>query len=92
MEQAEEGDSTNTEERLMNRLSDYSVGNRFSKVNQRLGLIDILFTEIRYNILLISKFWGVKEGVMIGLFVAGFFLGTWDFGIGEISTLSLIHI
>lgn len=76
MEQAEEGDSTNSEERLMNRLSDYSVGNRFSKVNQRLGLIDILFTEIRYNILLISKFWGVKEGVMIGLFVAGFFLGT----------------
>ena len=86
MEQAAEGDSTNSEERLMNRLSDYSVGNRFSKVNQRLGLIDILFSEIRYNILLISKFWGAKEGVMIGLFVAGFFLGTWDFGIGEIST------
>ena len=86
MEQAEEGNSTNTEERLMDRLSDYTVGNMFSQVNQRLGILDVLVTEIKYNFLLIRKFWGVKEGVMVGLFVAGFFLGTWDFGIGEIST------
>ena len=86
MEQAREGDSTINEERLMDRLSDYEVGNMFSQVNQRLGMLDVLFTEIKYNILLIRKFWGVKELVMVGLFVAGFFLGTWDFGIGEIST------
>ena len=85
MEQAGEGVTTTSEERLMDRLSDYSIGNRFSKINQNLGPIDILFAEIKYNFLLVRKFWGVKEGVMIGLFVAGFFLGTWDFGIGEIS-------
>tara|TARA_Y100001968_G_scaffold159697_1_gene145992 strand:+ start:5271 stop:6428 length:1158 start_codon:yes stop_codon:yes gene_type:complete len=85
MEQAGEGVETTSEERLMDRLSDYSIGNRFSKINQNLGPIDILFAEIKYNFLLVRKFWGVKEGVMIGLFVAGFFLGTWDFGIGEIS-------
>ena len=84
MEQAGEGVTTTSEERLMDRLSDYSIGNRFSKINQNLGPIDILFAEIKYNFLLVRKFWGVKEGVMIGLFVAGFFLGTWD--------LSLIHI
>ena len=86
MEQAEEGNSTNTEERLMDRLSDYTVGNMFSQVNQRLGILDVLVTEMKYNFLLIRKFWGLKEGAMVGLFVAGFFLGTWDFGIGEIST------
>ena len=86
MEQAREVDSTIDEERLMDRLSDYEVGNMFSQLNQRLGILDVLFTEIKYNILLIRKFWGVKELVMVGLFVAGFFLGTWDFGIGEIST------
>lgn len=85
MEQAGEGVTTTSEESLMDRLSDYSIGNRFSKINQNLGPIDILFAEIKYNFLLVRKFWGVKEGVMIGLFVAGFFLGTWDFGIGEIS-------
>ena len=86
MEQAREVDSTIDEERLMDRLSDYEVGNMFSQLNQRLGILDVLFTEIKYNILLIRKFWGVKELVMVGLFVAGFFLGTWDFGIGSIST------
>ena len=86
MEQAGEGDSADNEELLMDRLSDYSIGNRFSQVNQRLSILDLLLTEIKYNILLVSKFWGVKEGVMIGLFVAGFFLGSWDFGIGEISS------
>ena len=86
MEQAGEGDSAGNEELLMDRLSDYSIGNRFSQVNQRLSILDLLLTEIKYNILLVSKFWGVKEGVMIGLFVAGFFLGSWDFGIGEISS------
>ena len=85
MEQAGEGDSTNIEERLMDRLSDYSVGNRFSQMSKRLGILDVIFTEIKYNISLVRKFWGIKEGMMVGLFVAGFFLGTWDFGIGEIS-------
>jgi hypothetical protein len=86
MEQAGAGDSANNEERLMDRLSDYSIGNRFSKVNQRLSILDLLLTEIKYNFHLVGKFWGVKEGVMIGLFVAGFFLGSWDFGIGELSS------
>jgi len=86
MEQAEGGDQTNSEDRLMERLSDYSVGNRFSQVNRRFGILDVLLSEIMYNILLVRKFWGAKEGVMISLFVAGFFLGTWDFGIGEISS------
>ena len=85
MEQAGEGDSTNIEERLMDRLSDYSVGNRFSQMSKRLGILDVIFTEIKYNIHLVRKYWGIKEGMMVGLFVAGFFLGTWDFGIGEIS-------
>ena len=85
MEQAGGGDSTNIEDRLMDRLSDFTVGSRFSKMSKRLGILDVLLTEIKYNLLLVSKFWGLKEGIMVGLFVAGFFLGTWDFGIGEIS-------
>ena len=46
MEQAGEGVETTSEERLMDRLSDCSIGNRFSKINQNLGPIDILFAEI----------------------------------------------
>jgi len=85
MEQTGEVDSADGEELLKDRLSDYSIGNRFSQLNHRLGILDSLFIEIKYDFRLVRKFWGAKEGVMIGLFVAGFFLGTWDFGIGEIS-------
>lgn len=86
MEQTGEGNSSDGEDLLMDRLSDCSIGNRFSKLHHRLSIIDLLFMEIKYDFLLVRKFWGRKEGVMIGLFVAGFFLGTWDLGIGEISS------
>ena len=86
MEQPGEGDSAFSDDRLMDRLSDYSIRNRFSQLSHRLGKLDVLLTEIMYDFHLIRKYWGAKEGAMIGLFVAGYFLGTWDFGIGEISS------
>ena len=70
----------------MDRLSDYPVGKMFSKVDNRLGIVDVLLSEVKYNIFLVRKYWGAKEGIMVGLFVSGFFLGTWDLGIGEISS------
>ena len=86
MEQTGAGNSSDGEDLLMDRLSDCSIGNRFSQLHHRLSIIDLLFMEIKYDFLLVRKFWGRKEGAMIGLFVAGFFLGTWDLGIGEISS------
>ena len=85
MEQAGEGDSKVSEERLMDRLSDYPVGKMFSKVHNRLSILDVLLSEIKYNIFLVRKYWGAKEGIMASLFISGFFLGVWDLGIGEIS-------
>ena len=35
---------------------------------------------------LIRKYWGAKELVMMAFCVSGFILGTWDIGIGEISS------
>jgi hypothetical protein len=86
MEQAGEGDSKVSEERLMDRLSDYPVGKLFSQVDNRLSILDVLLSEIKYNIFLVRKYWGAKEGIMASLFISGFFLGAWDFGIGEISS------
>lgn len=86
MEQAGEGDSKVSEERLMDRLSDYPVGKLFSQVDNRLSILDVLLSEIKYNIFLVRKYWGAKEGIMASLFISGFFLGAWDLGIGEISS------
>lgn len=86
MEQTGEGDSKVSEELLMDRLSDYPVGKMFSQVDNRLSILDALLSEIKYNIFLVRKYWGTKEGIMTSLFISGFFLGVWDLGIGEISS------
>jgi len=85
MEQTGEGDSKVSEEDLAVRLSDYPVSSMFSNIDKRLRNLDVLLSEIRYDIFLFRKYWGAKEGIMIGLFISGFFLGIWDFGIDEIS-------
>ena len=86
MVQAGEGDSGVSEELLVDRLSDYPVGKMFSQGYNRLGFVDVLLSEVKYNIFLVRKYWGAKEGIMVSLFISGFFLGTWDLGIGEISS------
>ena len=70
----------------MERLSDRPVGSIFSNIDSRLQILDDLFSEISYSLDLIKKYWGVKELVMMAFFVSGFILGTWDIGIGEISS------
>ena len=86
MEQRGEGVSETGNEPLMVRLSDYPLVNMFSTIDKRLAGLDALFTEIKYNFFLIRRFWRIKEGVMVTLCISGFFLGTWDIGIGEISS------
>ncbi len=70
----------------MERLSGRSAGNMFSNFDKRLSILDDLISEIGYNVYLIKKFWGARELVMACLCISGFILGTWDFGIGEISS------
>ncbi|GIS50447.1 MAG: hypothetical protein Ct9H90mP24_7390 [Methanobacteriota archaeon] len=67
-------------------LSDHPTGSIFSNFNRRLQILDDLFSEISYSFNLIKKYWGVKELVMMAFCVSGFILGTWDIGIGEISS------
>ena len=69
----------------MVRLSDYAKTKFFRGIDGRLGVLDSLLTEGRYSLYLILNFWGSRELVMILLCMAGFILGTWDVGIGELS-------
>ena len=71
---------------LMERLSDHQSGSIFSDFDTRLQILDDVFSEISYSLSLIKKYWGVKELVMMAFCVSGFILGTWDIGIGEISS------
>ena len=71
---------------LMERLSDHQSGSIFSDFDTRLQILDDVFSEINYSLSLIKKYWGVKELVMMAFCVSGFILGTWDIGIGEISS------
>ena len=71
---------------LMKRLSDHHSGSTFSNFNSRLQILDELVSEISYSFNLIKKYWGIKELVMMAFCVSGFILGTWDIGIGEISS------
>ena len=71
---------------LMERLSDHPAGSIFSNFNRRLQILDDLFSEIGYSFNLIKKYWGAKELMMMAFCVSGFILGTWDIGIGEISS------
>ena len=81
------GNKTDAEESvLMERFSDYATGSIFSNVDSRLQILDDLFSEISYVFNLIKRYWGIRELVMIGFCVSGFILGTWDIGIGEISS------
>lgn len=81
------GNKTDAEESaLMERFSDYVTGSIFSNVDSRLQILDDLFSEISYVFNLIKRYWGIRELIMIGFCVSGFILGTWDIGIGEISS------
>ena len=86
MELRSDGESEAEGVALMERLSDHPKGSIFSNFNRRLQILDDLFSEISYSFNLIKKYWGVKELVMMAFCVSGFILGTWDIGIGEISS------
>ena len=74
-----------SESKVLTRLSDFPAESRFSKINDRFVHLDSLIREIRYDAFLVRRFWGAKEGVMVLLCFAGFVLGTWDLGVGELS-------
>ena len=86
MEMRSDGKSEADEVALMERLSDHPTESTFSNLNSRLQILDDLMSEIGYSFSLIKKYWGAKELVMMALCVSGFILGTWDIGIGEISS------
>ena len=86
MEQRSDDSSDIGEGALMERLSDHPRREIFSKIDSRLRNLDDLVSEIDYSFNLIKKYWGVKELVMMAFCVSGFILGTWDIGIGEISS------
>ena len=86
MEQVGVVDSSGGEEVQMPRLSDFPSDSLFSNLDKRLGFFDSSMTEVKYSIALLLRYWSTREGLMIGLVVAGFLLGTWDLGIGEISS------
>ena len=86
MEMRSDGKLELDEVALMERLSDHPRGTTFSNLNSRLQILDDLFSEIGYSFNLIKKYWGAKELVMMAFCVSGFILGTWDLGIGEISS------
>ena len=86
MEMRSDGKSEAEGVALMERLSDRPARSIFSNIDSRLQILDDLFTEISYSLDLIKKYWGVKELVMMAFCVSGFILGTWDIGIGEISS------
>ena len=86
MEMRSDGKSEADEVALMERLSDHPTESTFSNLNSRLQILDDLMSEIGYSFRLIKKYWGAKELVMMAFCVSGFILGTWDIGIGEISS------
>ena len=86
MEMRSDGKSEADEVALMERLSDHPTESTFSNLNSRLQILDDLMSEIGYSFSLIKKYWGPKELVMMAFCVSGFILGTWDLGIGEISS------
>ena len=61
MEMRSDGKSEAEGVALMERLSDRPGGSTFSNIDSRLQIIDDLFSEIRYSLDLIKKYWGVKE-------------------------------
>lgn len=86
MEMRSDGNSEAEGVALMERLSDHQAGSIFSNFDSRLQILDDVFSEISYSFGLIRKYWGAKELVMMAFCVSGFILGTWDIGIGEISS------
>lgn len=86
MELRGDGESEAEGVALMERLSDHHSRSTFSNFDSRLQILDDVFSEISYSLDLIRKYWGAKELVMMAFCVSGFILGTWDIGIGEISS------
>ena len=86
MELRGDGKSEAEEVAIMERLSDHHSRSTFSNFDSRLQILDDVFSEISYSLDLIRKYWGAKELVIMAFCVSGFILGTWDIGIGEISS------
>ncbi|MBR80086.1 MAG: hypothetical protein CMA88_04835 [Euryarchaeota archaeon] len=77
--------SSGSEPKSMARLSDFPTSNRFSEINERLSILDSLYSEVGYYAYLVRRFWGGEEATMMILCTAGFLLGSWDIGIGELA-------
>ena len=78
------GDGPNEDQ--MPRLSAFEDKERFSGVNPKLKIIDELVTEISYGSILIRRYWGMDEFLIIGTAFLGYLLGSWDIGVGELSS------
>jgi len=70
----------------MPRLSDFETGERFSGINPKLRKIDELIKELSYGFILMKRYWGRDEFLIIGTALLGYLLGSWDIGIGELSS------
>ncbi len=69
----------------MPRLNEFGTNQRFSRINPKLRVFDDCIREFYYNSLLIRRYWGLEEILIIATASFGFLLGSWDIGIGELS-------
>lgn len=68
------------------RLSQIKLDYKFSEINEKLNYFDEIRKEMLFQKTLIRNKWGIKELTIITLAILSFILGTWDFGIGELSS------
>jgi hypothetical protein len=67
------------------RLSEISLNNRFSGYNQNLSPLDRILEESIFHFKMISEKWGALEFSAFAVGVLAIILGSFDWGIGELS-------
>ncbi len=67
------------------RLSEIERMTSFGGKYEFLGIVDTLIHQAEFHIRTSKKMWGVNEASILILASASLILGSWDFGIGELS-------
>ena len=67
------------------RLSEIERLTSFGGKYEFLGIVDTLIHQAVFHIRTSKKMWGVNEASILILASASLILGSWDFGIGELS-------
>ena len=79
-------DGLDSEASEVRRLSDFGKVTNLGERSSLLSFIDTLLQQFKFHVYTSRKFWGKYEALVLSLATASVVMGSWDYGINELSS------